>query len=122
MLNIAYIALGAVIFETLEKPNERAACFNGAENYDKIENASLTILLGITDRVRHGALQESNGQAIIENDYKQVLRSYSQNVLTVNHNVNKNCSMLGEPGGPAYGWSSEGSVMFAMTVTTTIGG
>ena len=121
LINFVYLLLGGVIFNHLETYNEQQKCFSGADNYARAENATTTLMVDIARRVGNGALQRKGGDEIIRDDYEQVLKQFSMSVLDVGYNVSKNCSQLGLPDGPQYAWSFSGSLMFAMTVTTTIG-
>jgi len=66
-------------------------------------------------------MQETGGATLVQDEYTDVLRAFSLSVLDIGYNVSKNCSQLGMEDGPQYSWSLVGSIMFAMTITTTIG-
>lgn len=78
-------------------------------------------MLDVASRVAMGQMQQKGGDLIVQDNYAEILKRFSLSVLDVGHNVSKNCSQLGEPGGPQFVWSWSGSLAFAMTVTTTIG-
>lgn len=124
-INIAYILLGMVIFMKLEQPNEREQCFVGEANYKKVENASIYLMMDILTDVSMGRLQlekdpDLPGYQQVRNEYQTVLQAFTQSVLDIGHDASVNCSRLGEEGTP-YTWSNYASLVFAMTVTTTIG-
>lgn len=122
VLNIAYLMIGAVIFHYLEQHNEIAECVSNADNYDRIENASVSLMVDVVERVaKSGVLQTQGGTQVVLADYQKILQEFSVGVLSLGHDVNKDCSKLGQGGEMPLVWSFIGSLEFAMTVTTTIG-
>ena len=53
-------------------------------------------------------------------EFEKVLRDFRSQVIDLNYD-GKNCTIMGEPGGPGFKWSFSGSLLFAVTVITTIG-
>lgn len=121
ILNAAYLAVGSVLFSALEAPNELHECYVAERNYAKVHDASVNLMMDIADRAIGGQLQRDNGREIIRQDFIDILRPFSSNVIEIGYNVSKNCSRMGEPDGPQYKWTKSGALAFAMTVTTTIG-
>ncbi|XP_074650138.1 TWiK family of potassium channels protein 7-like [Tubulanus polymorphus] len=106
-----YSVMGGFIFEHLEKTNEKSECFNKYDKYVIQENDTTNRLYDIT--------QQGNDEYDTKVSMVKVLQRFRHNVVALDLDVN--CSLLGEPGGISNKWSWAGSLMFSVTVVSTIG-
>ena len=58
-------------------------------------------------------------QAALE-EFNKILTKYRDDTLELGYN-GENCTKMGESDGPEYQWNYAGSLLFAVTVITTIG-
>jgi hypothetical protein len=107
-----YTGLGGIIFEHLETTNEKNTCIETFNKYVEAENDTLS------------RLWEMNIQNLEEFDtktaFKKVLEKFRDRTVSIGYD-GTNCSRMGEDGGTAFKWSFSGSLMFAVTVITTVG-
>jgi hypothetical protein len=112
---VAYSVLGGFIFRHLEQTNERMECQTAFELYEPAENDTMYKLWQISTNFR---TDDDIDYALKE--FQKVLQSYRKVVLDLGYD-GRNCSMYGETNGPTYAWNFAGSMLFSVTVITTIG-
>lgn len=112
---IAYSVAGGFIFQHLEQTNERMECEKALEKYDPAENDTMNKMWEISSAYKNADDEE---QALKQ--FQSVLQNFRQIVLDLGYD-GSNCSLYGELGGPSYAWNFAGSMLFSVTVITTIG-
>lgn len=112
---VAYSVAGGFIFQHLEQTNERMECQRSLEKYEPAENDTVHKLWQISANFRNDDLME-----IAVKEFQKVLQSFRKVTLDLGYD-GRNCSMYGEPDGPSYSWNFPGSMLFSVTVITTIG-
>ncbi|KAL3866049.1 hypothetical protein ACJMK2_043390 [Sinanodonta woodiana] len=108
-----YLMAGASIFEQLEKDNEVKECFDGLKDYNKMETATLESLRTII----YSLYPESDGST---KRIMGLLETFGSNVMDIKYD-GRDCENYGQPGGPQFKWSWHGSLLFVVTVVSTIG-
>ncbi|XP_064609625.1 potassium channel subfamily K member 18-like [Liolophura sinensis] len=109
---ILYCVAGGFIFEHLEKNNELQICYESRNEYLPIENNTIESLIKVTQQYADLEDQRDN--------FEKILEKFRDNSIAIGYD-GKNCSQYGMPDGPVYRWSWAGSLMFSVTVITTIG-
>lgn len=109
---ILYCVAGGFIFEHLEKNNELQICYESRNEYLPIENNTIESLIKVTQQYADLEDQREN--------FEKILEKFRDNSIAIGYD-GKNCSQYGMPDGPVYRWSWAGSLMFSVTVITTIG-
>ena len=123
LVNAAVMIIGAYIFQHLEQGNEIAECFKKHSDYYIAENLTLVRLMELAQRVEQ---EVEEGQPIEEQqpDVKQhlqmYLKSFALSVLDTGYNLTRDCQLLKEDGEGSV-WSLTSSLVFTLTVVTTIG-
>jgi len=110
-----YAVAGGFIFQHLEKTNEKQECLEAMLKYYPMENATVYRLWDVAS-----SFQEKDDAVFALDAFQKQLQSYRDDVLALGYD-GSNCSAMGEPGGPQYQWSYSGSLLFSVTVFTTIG-
>ncbi|XP_050402823.1 TWiK family of potassium channels protein 7 [Patella vulgata] len=114
---ILYCVAGGFIFEHLEKNNEQQICYESRSEYNPMENKTIESILKIFND--YGFPTENN-RALMEVQVKSVLETFRNNTLAIGYD-GRDCGAYGRTGGPIYSWSWAGSLMFSVTVISTIG-
>lgn len=121
ILNGLVMALGGFIFENLETENEIQGCKNSAIDYFDAENATLILLMDKAQQLDGISTYSAEQKQELVNTFQDHLRQFSLSVLDTGHDYQKDCDLLGTPEGEELDWSFRGSLVFAVTVVTTIG-
>lgn len=123
ILNIGVLFLGAFIFNSLELTNEIEGCHNMRNDYMEAENATLILLMDMAQRMDGIGSMTAQSKKEVVDEFQVYLQSFALSVLDTSYQVDLDCDKLGngddtdtEPD-----WSFRGSLIFAVTVTTTIG-
>ncbi|ESN94958.1 hypothetical protein HELRODRAFT_193671 [Helobdella robusta] len=109
---IVYTVIGAIAFMNLEQTNEKKHCIEKMNTYDKQQNESVQSLLSIAQT------SKKKDEAIFF--ITETIETFRTNAVKIKYD-NKNCTMMGVEGGPEYGWSWSGALLFCVTVYTTVG-
>ena len=112
---IAYCVAGGFIFKHLEETNERMECEKAFEKYTPAENDTVNKMWDIATSFPNADDYEL---ALVE--FQKVIQNFRTVVLDLGYD-GRNCSRYGKSDGPAYQWSFPGSLLFSVTVVTTIG-
>ena len=112
---VAYSIAGGFIFEHLEKHNEQVECIKAMETYQPAENETRFKLWEISQNVH-----DPEDTDVALKAYTTVLQKFRKQVLELGYD-GKNCTAMGEEGGPGFQWSFSGALLFSVTVITTIG-
>lgn len=121
VINGIILVIGAYIFEHLEQTNEQEVCKNQRRDYLEAENATVILLMDMAKRLDGvGAMSGQKKQEVID-EFQRHMESFALSVLDTDYDVSKDCDKMGEVGGPEFDWSFKGSLVFAVTVATTIG-
>ena len=115
LLVIGYSILGGFAYQTLEQPNERDTCFANQVVYQQMENATAKTLWTLS-RTLDGA----DNQEELTAQFDAQASTFFSNVLAIGYD-GTNCTALGTPGGPSYKWNFWASLLFAVTIITTVG-
>lgn len=119
ILNIALFIAGAIMFEMLEKPNELQECINARNDFDVTQNATLTLLMDMTQGlVGRGIAYDAQKTY---DEYKAHVVLFAEGVLDSGHDTSKVCEEMGTPNGTEFSWGFTSSLLFAVTIGTTIG-
>ncbi|KAH3836615.1 TWiK family of potassium channels protein 7-like [Dreissena polymorpha] len=110
---VAYSVAGGFIFEHLERENEKAICIESEDEYTPMQEETLNNLKKVI-------LENNLNTDAMMIQMKSILQTFRNNSLAIGYD-GKNCDAYGEPNGPVYRWSWAGSLMFSVTVITTIG-
>ena len=121
ILNIGVLFLGAFIFKHLELTNEIESCKNSRNDYMEAENATLILLMDMAQRMDGIGSLSAQGKQEVVDEFQGYLEAFALSVLDTGYDVSLDCDMLGLEGGHEPDWSITGSLVFAVTVTTTIG-
>ncbi|ELU00881.1 hypothetical protein CAPTEDRAFT_74395, partial [Capitella teleta] len=112
---VVYAIAGGFMFQHLERANEKSDCTKAENKYRFLENATKFNLWQIAFYSRSEA-----DMKYAMDEFQLQLTKFRDDVLTIDYG-GKNCSFMGQPGGPAYEWSYPGALLFSVTVITTIG-
>ncbi|KAL5005270.1 hypothetical protein ScPMuIL_018726 [Solemya velum] len=110
---VLYSVAGAFIFEHLEKANEVAVCDDSRREYEPFENKTLDNMLKVIQ-------SDPTDMTSISLQLRGILQAFRDNTIVIGYDGTE-CSLMGEPGGPSNKWSWSGSLMFSVTVISTIG-
>lgn len=122
---IAYSVIGGFIFQHLEETNEKQECIQTMEKYEPMENKTVENIWEISkvyadEYLRTVGEEAEKLRVTAISEFEKVLDEFQANVLELGYD-GKNCTNMGETGGPGFKWSFAGSLLFAVTVITTIG-
>lgn len=117
LLNALVMVLGAFIFRHLEHPNELAECANMRRDYYIAEDVTLKMLMRMAMRLDAVGELAAEGEAEVVESFQDSLKSFALSVLDSGFRVTKDCELIGTEGE----WSFAGSLVFTLTVITTIG-
>ena len=112
---IGYSIAGGFIFQHLEETNEVMECQKAQDKYEPAENDTMNKLWDIADSYRN-----ADDRELALTEFQKVLQNFRTIVLDLGYD-GRNCSRYGETDGPSYQWSLAGSLLFSVTVITTIG-
>lgn len=121
LLNALVMVLGAFIFQHLEHPNELAACVNMRRDYYIAEDVTLDKLMGMAMRLDTVGELSAEGEEEVIEYFQRYLKSFALSVLETGYRVTKDCELIGTEEGEGCDWSFTGSLVFTLTVITTIG-
>ena len=117
---VAYSVAGGFIFQHLEQTNEKQECVKKMDKYNPMENETTFKLWEIAQAF----VPESNDDTEIEpkalGEIESILKKFRTDVLELDYD-GKNCTIMGDEGGPGFQWSFPGALLFSVTVITTIG-
>ena len=83
--------------------------------YVPMENATVSKLWGIAS-----TFNTDDDEALALGAFRLEVQKYRDDVQALGYD-GSNCSMMGEQDGPNYQWNFPGSLLFSITVITTIG-
>jgi len=83
--------------------------------YVPMENATVAKLWGIAS-----SYNSDDDEEIALAAFKVQIQKFRDDVQALKYD-GSNCSLMGEEGGPNYQWNFPGSLLFSITVFTTIG-
>lgn len=121
LINGLLLVGGAYLFSHLEKTNELQSCKNARDDYIEAENATLILLMDMAQRMDGLGTMDDDELAAIVAEFRGYLEAFALSVLDTGHDVSVDCDKMGTPEGKEYLWSFTGSLVFAVTVATTIG-
>lgn len=116
LVMVIYTIVGAIVFQKLETTNEKESCTASMNKYEPLENQTANDLWSMASSYTLGGDGYDDELSSIE----QIVIEFRKKVLDLGYD-GTNCSSLGEEGGPQFKWSFSGSVLFAVTVFTTVG-
>ena len=119
-LVVLYAVLGGYLFKLLESGNEINNCEVSAAKYNDMENKSQHNIWEISKSYAQSDLEDEETKTNLFVEFQSELQKFREDVFTLAYD-GKNCSLLGvDPSAPA-DWSFGGSLLFAVTIMTTIG-
>jgi len=115
-----YAALGGYLFQNLEAGNELNECKDARDSYEELENKTKISLWEMSKTFWPNNLdEEDNKQSFLEN-LQHALVNFRNDTINIGYG-GTDCEMMGTLEGDAYNWSFPGSLLFAVTIMTTIG-
>jgi len=107
--------------QILETDNELEQCKQRETLYLKMEEATAQKLWSIGQSY-FSNIDDSEQQDSIDN-VKVIVQKFSADVINFNDDGydGRNCSLMGTPEGVEFDWSFVGSLLFAITIYTTVG-
>lgn len=121
LINGLILIGGAFLFSHLEQTNEQQSCINARNDYIKAENATLILLMDMAQRMDGvGAMTDEELLEVVA-EFRGYLESFALSVLDTGYDVSLDCDKMGTDDGEEFSWSFTGSLVFAVTVATTIG-
>ena len=112
---VIYCCIGGLIFEHLEKQNEIQICYDAKDEYDPMENKTITQLVDVMTQY-----EGTDDRSFMEIEIQTIIATFRNNSLAIGYNGDE-CWMYGKEGGPQFEWSWAGSMYFSVTVVSTIG-
>jgi hypothetical protein len=100
----------------LEQTNELETCKRSRALYQAAVNDT-TERMNILLESYESDDDEENAKASMIG----LLRPFRDDTVSFNWNTTRDCDMLGMEGGQSYKWNLVGSILFAVTVTSTVG-
>lgn len=110
-----YAVAGGFIFQHLESTNEKQECFERASKYEPVVNETVDQIWNTITSYRNLGDKEASIEA-----FHNQLSTFRDRTLSISYD-GTNCSTLGEVNGTSMQWSLPGSVLFSITVFTTVG-
>ncbi len=120
---VLYSVIGGFTFQYLEQTNEKQLCIEAENAFlpmeaETVQNLWVMSKAFYSQYESDGMDPEVQGEAL--DAFHAVLQQFRDDTLELGYD-GKNCSMMGEVDGPGYQWSFPGSLLFSVTVITTIG-
>lgn len=112
LMVVLYCVAGGFIFEHLEKNNEQQICYDSKEEYEPMENKTLTNMLNV--------FEGTPDKSVLVIQLRSILTTFRDNSIAIGYD-GKECGKYGQPDGPKYEWSWAGAMYFSVTVISTIG-
>ena len=123
MVVVLYSVAGGFIFKHLEQTNEKQECIKKMDRYNvmalEVKNELWTVSKAFVKQYNDDDRDPDRQQEALQ-EFRKYLVQFRSDVRELNYD-GKNCSMMGETGGPGYRWSFPGALLFSVTVITTIG-
>jgi len=107
--------------QNLESANELEQCIQYESRYQSVEEMTAQKLWSIGQSY-YNYIDESDYDQTLDN-IRMTVEQYAADVITFNADGydGRNCSLLGTDAGVRYDWSFVGSMLFAITIYTTVG-
>ena len=107
--------------QALESENELQQCRSNEERYRAMEDATVEKLWSVGLSYWNNVEQSVFDEAL-KND-RSIVHQYAEDVISFNGGGydGRNCSLMGTADGVDYSWSLFGSMLFAITIFTTVG-
>jgi len=107
--------------QALESPNELKQCEQHESRYLAMEDATAQKLWSVGQSY-FSNVDESHFDETLD-DVIKIVQQYAADVVVFNADGydGRNCSLMGTADGAPYSWSLVGSMLFAITVYTTVG-
>ena len=83
--------------------------------YTPMENSTANKLWEISSNFR-----SADDEVLALEAFRKQVEQFGENVRALNYD-GSNCTLMGQDGGPDYQWNLPGSLLFSITVFTTIG-
>ena len=117
LVNVVLLILGAIVFQKMESYNEYNNCIEARNDFYKSFNATTELMFLAAKYLNDGEEITDVRLRELEITYQSYLRNFSKEVTTIKYSTKHNCS---DPGSFEK-WSISNSLVFALTVITTIG-
>jgi len=105
--------------KALEKPNELATCETTSNLYIAMEEQYAQKLWNIGQSYVNNKDSASKTDALSQ--MTTTIGNFFTDLASLNNFDGRNCSLMGTPDGVEYKWNTFGTLLFAMTIFTTVG-
>ncbi|XP_067928688.1 TWiK family of potassium channels protein 18-like [Watersipora subatra] len=119
LVNMVVLMLGAYVFFKLESYNEIESCLAAQVDYETSLNTTIR-LMKLDAEVLHAKGIDTDSVTYLEESYSDYIKSFAlevQKVQKAGYNPSHDCQMLGNDAD----WTNSNSIVFALTIITTIG-
>lgn len=117
VLNVAVLVTGAFLFNYLEHHNEVTSCVEARKDYLESSRVTENLMILKTGEMQGAETITDEAKFKLEKFFKGYLVDFAKEVGRIGYNPKHNCTYLGANAQ----WTITNSLIFSLTVITTIG-